>query len=70
MNTGDWLFSFRLQVKPDATGTGRIFMDNRWTRNSTYNGSQYFFWCESGTVPNSSGNVPWTTTPISLLRIS
>lgn len=56
MNTGDWLFSFRLQVKPDATGTGRIFMDNRWTRNSTYNGSQYFFWCESGTVPNSSGN--------------
>jgi uncharacterized repeat protein (TIGR02543 family) len=51
------LFSIKLQVKANATGSGRIFMDNRWDRSSTNTtGAQYYFYCPSGTVLSSSGN--------------
>lgn len=50
------LFSFRLKVKSDATGSGRIFMDNRWTRNLTFSGgSQYFYLCPSSDTPSANG---------------
>ncbi len=50
------LFSFRLKVKSDATGSGRIFMDNRWTRTLTFPGGvQYFYLCPNGATPSSDG---------------
>lgn len=53
----DWLFSFKLVVKSTAAGEGRIFMDHRWTRTSTYtSGAQYFMVCPNGEVLSSTGN--------------
>lgn len=50
------LFQFKLKVKPDAEGSGRIFMDSRWDRSSTYtSGAQYYFYCTDGNVLSSSG---------------
>ncbi len=50
------LFRFRLKVKSDATGSGRIFMDNRWTRTSALpGGGQYFYLCPNGSTPSSDG---------------
>jgi len=57
INDGKWLFSFKLQVNAGATGSGRIFMDNRWTRNASYpTGSQYFYWCADGTTLSAAGS--------------
>ena len=57
MQSGDVpLFSFRLKVKADATGSGRIFMDSRWTRNPALpSGDQYFYLCPNGSTPSASG---------------
>jgi hypothetical protein len=49
------LFSFRLKVKDDASGSGRIFMDSRWTRTATVTGEQYFFLCPNALTPSGSG---------------
>ena len=57
MNGATPLFSFKLQVKADATGSGRIFMDSRWDRSTTYTtGIQYYFWCANSTMLSSEGN--------------
>ncbi|OQA68648.1 MAG: Subtilisin E precursor [Firmicutes bacterium ADurb.Bin262] len=55
--TGEqWLFSFNLQVNAGASGSGRIFMDERWTRTTANpTGLQYFFWCADAATPCSSG---------------
>ncbi len=56
INDGKWLFSFKLQVNAGASGSGRIFADNRWTRNLTnLAGEQYFYCCPNETVPSISG---------------
>lgn len=56
MNGSEWLFSFKLQVKQGAAGSGRIFMDDRWTCNiNNPTGVQYFNWCADGTVTNVNG---------------
>ncbi|MEI6579421.1 MAG: InlB B-repeat-containing protein, partial [Eubacteriales bacterium] len=51
------LFTVKLKVKDDATGSGNIFMDKKWDRSSTFNGTgaSYFFYCTSGSVLSSSG---------------
>ena len=57
MNDGQWLFSFKLRVNTNATGSGRIFMDHRWTKtNTNITGLQYFQVCANETVPNTAGN--------------
>ncbi len=56
INGSEWLFSFKLQVKEGAAGSGRIFMDDRWTCNiNNPTGPQYFNWCADGTVTNVNG---------------
>ncbi|NLP48913.1 MAG: S8 family serine peptidase [Clostridiales bacterium] len=60
----DWLFSFELKVKDDAQGSGRIFMDHRWTRTSSYpSGNQYFYACADAQSPNSSGKTNYNFIP-------
>lgn len=51
------LFSFKLKVKADATGSGRIFMDNKWTRRTPAfpGGDQYFYLCPNGSTQSSGG---------------
>lgn len=64
MNDGQWLFSFRLKVNTGAAGTGRIFMDHRWTKTDTNStGIQYFNVCANETVPNTAGNAAMNLLP-------
>lgn len=51
------LFSFNLKVRADATGSGRIFMDNKWTRRNpaSPSGDQYFYLCPNGNTPSLGG---------------
>lgn len=56
INDGKWLFSFKLEVKANATGSGRIFMDDRWTQSiSNPTGPQYFSCCANAATPSYSG---------------
>ena len=56
MNSANYLYKIRLQVKADAVGSGQIFMDNRWDRSLTNTGGgQYYFYCANGTTRSSSG---------------
>lgn len=50
------LFSIQLQVKADAAGSGRIFMDKRFDRSSTNTGGfNYYFYCTGSGVLCSTG---------------
>jgi uncharacterized repeat protein (TIGR02543 family) len=50
------LFRIRLQVKATATGSGRIFMDSRWDRTSSYPaGGQYYFYCPDALTRSAEG---------------
>lgn len=48
MQDGKWLVEFQLKVRDDATGTGKVFMENTWTRSgSNIMGTMFYGWSES-----------------------
>ncbi len=64
MNDGKWLFSFQLTVNAGATGTGRIFVDDRWTQNSSNTtGAQYFYCCADASSPSYTGTTAMDFSP-------
>ncbi len=51
MSDGEWIVEFKLRVKADATGSGKVFMDNAWTRNQdNVMGTMFYGWAESKTT--------------------
>ena len=51
MSDGEWIVEFKLKVKEDATGSGKVFMDNAWTRNQeNIMGTMFYGWAEDKTV--------------------
>ena len=51
MSDGEWIVEFKLRVKADATGSGKVFMDNAWTRNQdNIMGTMFYGWAEDSTV--------------------
>ena len=61
MNDGTWMVQFKLKVKSTATpgSTGKIYMDNAWTRDPDNNsGTMFYGWLESASanVWNSFNN--------------
>ncbi|NLP47765.1 MAG: hypothetical protein GX345_02345 [Clostridiales bacterium] len=50
------LFYVKFKVREDAQGSGRVWMDSRWDRSTSYpTGGQYYFYCPNGNVYSSSG---------------
>ena len=50
MSDGEWIVEFQLKVKAGATGSGRVYMDNAWTRNQdNIMGTMFYGWAEDGT---------------------
>ena len=60
MSDGEWIVEFQLRVKEGATGEGKVYMDNAWTR-STDNimGTMFYGWGEkkSTSIADTSNNV-------------
>ena len=51
MSDGEWIVEFKLRVKEDATGSGKVFMDNAWTRSQeNIMGTMFYSWAESKTT--------------------
>ena len=51
MSDGEWIVEFKLKVKDNATGSGKVFMDNAWTRNQeNIMGTMFYGWAEDSTV--------------------
>ena len=47
MGDGEWLIEFQLKVKDTASGTGKVYMDNAWTRTgSNIMGTMFYGWTE------------------------
>ncbi len=47
ISDGEWLVEFQLRVKTDATGSGKVFMDNAWTRTpDNIMGTMFYGWGE------------------------
>ena len=47
MKDGKWLVEFKLKVKDNATGTGKVYMDNVWTRSSSnIMGTMFYGWSD------------------------
>ena len=59
MKDGEWLVEFQLRVKADATGTGKVYMSNDWTRTpDNIMGTQFYGWShEEDEVYNTFNNV-------------
>ena len=48
LNDGKWLVEFKLKVKDDATGSGKVYMSNDWTRTEdNIMGTQFYGWSKS-----------------------
>ena len=48
MSDGEWLIEFQLRVKSGATGEGKVFMDNAWTRTpDNIMGTMFYGWAET-----------------------
>ena len=48
LNDGTWLVEFKLKVKDDATGSGKVYMSNDWTRTEdNIMGTQFYGWSKS-----------------------
>ncbi len=57
MNDDVFLYRIRLQIRNDASGSGHIFMDNRWDRSlSNPAGGQYYYYCQDGETLSSNGD--------------
>ena len=49
MNGDTWMVEFKLRVKDDATGEGKIYMDNAWSRTpDNIMGTMFYGWASSG----------------------
>ena len=47
LNDGKWLVEFQLKVKDNATGSGKVFMSNDWTRTEdNIMGTQFYGWAK------------------------
>ncbi len=52
MKDGEWLIEFQLKVKDNATGSGKVYMDNAWTRSGANPmGTMFYGWAENSTDP-------------------
>ena len=80
MDGETWMIEFKLRVKDDATGSGKIFMDNAWSRTpDNIMGTMFYGWSSSGVVDedgngsviNTENNrvVPELTDALRTLRI-
>ena len=50
MSDGKWLVEFQLRVKDTATGSGKVYMDNAWTRTpDNAMGTMFYGWSETST---------------------
>ena len=51
MSDGEWIVEFKLKVKDNAVGSGKVFMDNAWTRNQeNIMGTMFYGWAENTSV--------------------
>ena len=59
MSDGKWLVEFQLRVKDTATGSGKVYMDNAWTRTpDNAMGTMFYGWSEtSSNVWDTYNNV-------------
>ncbi len=59
MNDGEWIVEFQLRVKSTATGTGKVYMSNDWTRTpDNIMGTMFYGWSNSESdVYNTYNNV-------------
>ena len=59
MVDGQWIVEFQLKVKEGATGTGKVYMDNEWTRTpDNIMGTMFYGWSKTSTdVYNTFNNV-------------
>ena len=59
MNDGEWILEFQLRVKSTATGTGKVYMSNDWTRTpDNIMGTMFYGWSKNeGDVFNTFNNV-------------
>ena len=59
MDGNTWMIEFKLKVKDDATGSGKIFMDNAWTRTpDNIMGTMFYGWSATGEIgENGEGSV-------------
>ena len=59
MNDGEWIVEFQLKVKANATGSGKVYMSNDWTRTpDNIMGTQFYGWSKTEeAVYNTFNNV-------------
>ncbi len=59
MKDESWLVEFKLKIKDDATGSGRVYMDNAWTRTEENPlGLMFYGWTKNAdNVWNTTNNV-------------
>ena len=60
MSDGEWIVEFQLRVKEGATGEGKVYMDNAWTRSiDNIMGTMFYGWGEkkSTSVADTTNNV-------------
>ena len=59
MSDGEWIVEFRLRVKSTATGSGKVYMDNAWTRTpDNVMGTMFYGWsAKSSSVADTTNNV-------------
>ena len=59
MKDGQWIVEFQLRIKEGATGTGKVYMDNEWTRTpENVMGTMFYGWSKDATeVYNTFNNV-------------
>ena len=59
MKDGQWIVEFQLRIKEGATGSGKVYMDNEWTRTpDNIMGTMFYGWSKESTeVYNTFNNV-------------
>ena len=60
MSDGTWLIEFQLKVKDTASGSGVVYMDNKWTRTAdNIMGTMFYGWAETKdtSVADTTNNV-------------
>ena len=60
MSDGEWIVEFQLRVKEGASGEGKVYMDNAWTRSpDNIMGTMFYGWGETKktSVADTTNNV-------------
>ena len=72
MGDGKWIVEFQLKVKQTATGTGKVYMSNEWTRTpDNIMGTMFYGWSSEATeIYNTYNNMVTPDLDLAVAEIS